>query len=224
MTYHSPTCRTIALGSLLFLALMIGALRSAEIVKLIGAPLLVLPEELHLIERLHAADVAHFSFDGPMEMVLNFTQPGRFAIYTDNTNYLLSTNARIQDEKPPLIHVFEASSGSEIPVYYFMRGVKPYDTRFARGRPIYGFEIERAGRYVVTSAWMEAAISLAPDYTTGKEGLLTAAYLIQTGILLLPVGLLLYRRYRLDLERARELDSLKRIQPGDFWQQYKNRK
>jgi hypothetical protein len=225
MKYQNPTCRSIALGGILFLALMIGALRSAELVKLAGSPLLLLPEKLHMIETLRSSDVIHFHYDGPMEFEVDFAKSGRYAVYTADTTFLLSTNARIQDEKPPLLHVIETSSGAETPVYYFRRGVKPFDTRFARGRPIYGFEIERPGRYVISSPWMEAALSLTPDYTTGKEGVLSAVFLLESGVLFAPLGLLLYRKYLKDRRRARQLDDLKRIDPGDFWQrQYKNRR
>jgi hypothetical protein len=223
--YQSPTCRSIALGGILFLALMIGLFRSAELIKLVGSPLLFLPEKLQLVDSLHASDVAHFNFDGPVELVLDFTNPGRYAIFTANTHLLLSTNGRIQEGKPPTIHIIEVNGGVEIPVSYFERGLRIFDTRFAPGRPIAGFQIDRPGRYLLTSPWIEARISLTPDYTSGKEGVLTAAYLLQASILFTPIGLLLYRQYRKDRTRARQLAGLKHIDGDAFWQsQFRNKK
>jgi hypothetical protein len=225
MTYRSPTCRSIVLGGIAFLALMVGALRSAEIVKLIGSPLLILPERMHLIDSLHAHDITRIDSDGELEMVLDFMRPGLYAIYTANTSLLLNTNARMDEGKLPTVHVIEANGGNEIPVHYFQRGLRIFDTRFARGRPIVGFQIERPGRYVLLSPSIEATIFLVPDYTTGKEGLLTFAYLIQTGIIFTPIAVLFYRQYRKQRERMRQLDGLKHIQGEAFWQtQFKNRK
>jgi hypothetical protein len=82
LTYHSPTFRTIALGSVLFLLLIAILLRSAEVIKLIGSPLLFLPEKLHLIECLHAYDVACVDSDGRLEVILDSSRSGRFAIFT----------------------------------------------------------------------------------------------------------------------------------------------
>jgi hypothetical protein len=225
MTYRSPTCRSIALGGIAFLALMIGALRSAEIVKLIGSPLLFLPERMHLIDNLHAGDITRIDLDGKLEMVFDFMQPGLYAIYTANTSLLLSTNARVDEGKLPTIHVVEANGGNEIPIYYFQRGLRIFDTRFARGRPILGFHIERPGRYVLLSPSIEATIFLVPDYTTGKEGLLTLAFLIQVGIIFTPIAFLFYRQYRKQRDRMRQLNGLKHIQGEVFWQtQFKNHK
>jgi hypothetical protein len=225
LTYHSPTFRTIALGSVLFLLLIAILLRSAEVIKLIGSPLLFLPEKLHLIECLHAYDVARVDSDGRLEVILNSSSSGRFAIYTGNTTLLLNTNARLAEEKPPTIHVTEANGGNEIPVYYFERSLRFFDTRFARGRPIYGFQIERPGTYVISSPSIEATIYIVPDYTTDKEGMLTAAYLIQAGILLTPAGFIFVRQYRKQRARNQQLIGLKQINGESFWKsQFKNKR
>jgi hypothetical protein len=226
MTYRSPTCRSIALGGIAFLALMVGALRSAEIVKLIGSPLLILPERMHLIDSLHANDITRIDSNGELEMVFDFMRPGLYAIYTANTSLLLNTNARIDEGKLPTVSMsLKPMAEMRFSSNTSERGLRIFDTRFARGRPIVGFQIERPGRYVLLSPSIEATIFLVPDYTTGKEGLLTLAYLFQAGIIFTPIAVLFYRQYRKQRHRMRQLDGLKHIQGKAFWQrQFKNRK
>jgi hypothetical protein len=64
-----------------------------------------------------------------------------------------------------------------------------------------------------------------PDYTTDKEGMLTAAYLIQAGILLTPAGFIIVRQYRKQRARNQQLIGLKQINGESFWKsQFKNKR
>jgi hypothetical protein len=75
-------------------------------------------------------------------------------------------------------------------------GLRLYDTPFARGRPLYGFEIEQAGTYHLIYSRRPVMVSFVPDYTTGRESVLAWSIGIQFGVILAVICGLLYRRRR----------------------------
>jgi hypothetical protein len=76
----------------------------------------------------------------------------------------------------------------------------PYDDPRAPGRPVLMFAIDEPGTYALSHPRRNLTVSLVPDRTTGREGLIAAAAVVQLALLAAPVAILLGRPW---LERRR---------------------
>jgi hypothetical protein len=102
-------------------------------------------------------------------------------------------------------------TGERIRMTEVERGLRIYDTPFARGRPIYRFEIEQAGTYHLIYSRRPVRVSFVPDYTTGRESVLAWSIGMQFGVILAVIcGLLYWRWHRRRRRRQRLLVEMVR--------------
>jgi hypothetical protein len=112
------------------------------------------------------------------------------------------------------------TTGETIKVLSVERGMRPYDTPLAEGRPIFAFEVDAPDIFEFWYPSRSASISIVPDYTTGKEPIIVLAYILQIAILVVPFGIVYYRRYQRQRTRIKNIEgsqAQKRAQGETFW-------
>lgn len=224
--YRPPSIRAIVAGVIIFTALLIVLCSLSEVVKLVGSPFLYIPARLGLIQRVtrdqvRALDLASGS------TVLDFTPAGRYAVFTIDYDLLVLTDGLLSAHAAPWLRLKSQETGKSVAVSFIERGLRPYDTPFARGRPIFTFYIEAPGRYVMTYPARNATIFIVPDYTTGKEKTIALAYFLQIAVIGAFLGGLFYPRLRRYWIYQREIAAerrQKRIAADAFWQTEVRRK
>ena len=191
--YRPPRIRTIALGIAIFVLFLIAVCSLSQGVKWAGSALLFLPERLGLVRTARPAEIFTFDISHSPSQV-EFARAGLYQVYTSDYDLLVISDQLAKADAPPWVTVTGAQGGAPVPVSHITRGLLPYDTPYAPGRPVIEVDIPEPGKYVLDYPTRRAVISMVPDYVTGHEALITICYAVQLLILVLPVALLLYRR------------------------------
>jgi len=212
-----PKIISIVIGVFLFTALLAFLLSLGEVVKLAGAPFLFLPVKLGLVEEVTAADVVNFNLDSH-NTTLEFKSPGRYAVYTADLDLLEIANALEASGAEPWLKVQNQAGDQAVAIAFVRRGLTPFDSALARGRPVFTFIIETPGVYVLRHPARNAVATILPDAITGKEEVLTLAYILQAVLLLGLAGAIFYWARSRRLKRIRAIQQLKHIQGEAFWQ------
>ena len=216
-SFRAPRIRDIAIGIVAFLILL-GLIRSVSVwVKIVGMPFLYIPSKLGLVQMVSPEDVQVYHLTTTPGQV-DFTGAGRYAVFTNDLDLLMINDLLIASDSPPWLTVTSQASGVSMPVSFVKRGLLPYDTPYAKGRPVLTIEISRPGVYLLTHPTRDALISFVPDYTTGKEGGIVAAYIIQLAIILGVLGAVFYPRYQRRKAAQRAAQQQKRRESDRFWQ------
>ncbi len=217
-SYQPPAFRNILIGIVLagaLVFLLVGAL--AQVVKWAGQPFLILPSMLGLTGLVMPADVQHASLN-TLGDTLQFNHAGRYALYTSNWDLLELTEKSLQQQRKPWLVITSQMSGTEVPVSYVERGLRPYDTPFAPGRPVMTFVIPAFGFYTVRHPDSAAGIALAPDYTTGREAAVAWLMAAQAALVALSLAVVSGQRYA-RRRTVRQAEQEARRQAADaFWQ------
>ncbi len=230
--YRSPRVYAVLLGMIVFTLLLMVFCFLSETVKYIGAPFLFLPERLGLIEVASREEVVRIEMSSG-STVLDFERPGKYAVYTKDYDLLVITDSLRQanknilnpEDKHAWLTITSVDSGEPTLIGFFYRGLRPFDSPLARGRPILYFEIETPGQYQLQYSSRTAVFYIVPDYTTGKEGILYLIYLVEIGVLLIPVWILYSGYLQQKKEKTQEIQSLKQIRGDDFWKnEYQKKK
>ncbi len=199
---QAPKFRSILLGIALFLILVVFVCSLADVVKLIGAPLLFFPAKLGLIQDVTSDDVVNVKL-ATTPSRFNLYRPGPYAIYESDIDLLELTDAMSKSHTSPWVKIKALSTGESIPVMYVERGLLPFDSALVRGRPIFTFDITTPGTYEMSHITRPAStVSILPDAVTGHEALIVFAAIIQLATVLSPlmvVGLRRYRQYQIEL-------------------------
>lgn len=226
---NEPPKLRSAIGAAIFIVIVFVVLaRSVEIAKIVGYPFLLIPDMLGLVERVAREDVQEVRIRS-----VEITNPGRYAIYTTDVDWFF---AKVNAEKPWL-SLTESETGKQAVVAFVERGPRPYDTPFAKGKPIFTFKVETPGVYQISWSlsgidWEasggsefisqgsdgQTVIFIVPDYTTGHETTLTLAYVLQIAVIVGPPGIVYYRRYQVRRKSWKALQEEKRRQSDKFWQ------
>jgi len=186
--YRDPKIRSVVLGIALFAVFLVAVCSLPQVVKTIGAGLLYLPSRLGLVEMVRRDQVQAFKTRTAPPQV-EFSQAGRYAVYTDDYDLLVVTDEIIRTGAAPWLVLTDPATNADIRVVGVERGLMPYDSPFAAGRPIFTFEIAEPGLYAMALPRREAAIYILPDATTGKERTILLAFAVELAILGLAVGL-----------------------------------
>jgi len=185
----------MALGILAFLLILAFFGYLGDIAKWLGLPFVFIPSQLGLTNMVTPAEVMQFNLASAPTTV-NFTRPGRYAVYANDYDLLVTTDLLIEAEAMPWLTIMSQETGKRINVAFISRGLMPYDTPFARGRPIMTFIIKTAGVYGMNHPAKPADIFITPDYTSENEALIRLLFLLQVGLIALVLGVLYYRRQR----------------------------
>ena len=108
-------------------------------------------------------------------------------------------------------------SGETLPIGYIHRGLMPFDSLLAQGRPVLNFEIKTPGRYELKYSTRQALFYVLPDYTTGKERTIYLIYVVEFALLLIPIWMLYSGFSQRRKEKTQEIQNLKQIRGEDFW-------
>jgi hypothetical protein len=215
--YRPPNARSIVLGIILFVVLILTLCSLSEVTKTAGSLLMFLPSRLGWIEPVHRADVQRIDLNPPPPE-LQFMRPGRYAVYTIDYDLLVITDQLMNAEEGHPWLKLTGPDGQALPVAFVRRGLLPFDSPLAKGRPVFTFIVPQAGSYRLTTLNRPVEIGIVPDVTTGREGLILFLFAAQLLILAVPVISWIQRNRRLNRQRVAEVVQLKRIRGDEFWQ------
>jgi hypothetical protein len=221
--YNPPLVRNILLGILAALAFFLMFNYLSQLVKWGGATMLFLPARLGIIRQASFSEVIQVDFSTSPTQV-SFPRAGQYAFYTSNHDLLVITDMLIEAEGKPWL-VLTSESGQKVPVAFIARGLMPYDTPLASGRPIYTLQIPQAGNYTIAHPTRPLlTVQFVPDYVTGKERLHSSILTIETlGLIALGVFLVYRRRNKVE-GRFKAARREKRQQVDAFWKEQRQKK
>jgi hypothetical protein len=211
----SPTLLSIFLGIIACIATLffIGNLGTA--VKWVGNVFLFLPSKVGLIQTVRANEVIPVDFSTNPSSVY-FPKAGAYDLYTDNLDLLTITNSLNENERAWLEVI--PAEGQETPqVLFFERGLYPYDTPYAKGRPIYYLYLEQPGYYLITHPTRQDTVYFVPDYNTFNEAKLVAVYIVELSLILIPTGTFAYRRWQARTAPVRLARQQRREEVESYW-------
>ena len=201
-----PRLRSIALGILIIVIGVVLLCSASSVVKWAGAPFLVLPRVLGILESVRNDEIVAVPMAAPPTAV-TFPRAESYAVYVSDLSLLEITNQLIESGSPPWLVVQRAATGESIAVKLVERGLLPYDEPRAPGRPALTFEILEPGVYAFSHPGREFAFYLVPDRTTGREAVIVASFGIQLALLALPLFLVFGRPW---LDRRRRWQAHQR--------------
>ena len=211
-----PAVISILIGVGIFAGLLCVSFYMGEAVKVIGAPFLFLPTQLGLVDRINPAAVVRWDLNSH-ETILKFNEAGPYVLYVADLDLLEISNGIEKNNAEPWLMVVNRQDRQKVQVNPIRRGLAPFDSVLARGRPVYSFSIPAPGIYELRHPARHEPVSLLPDTVTGRETVLWLAYLVQIAILAALVALLTLRSQRKQRRRLREIQSLKHIDGENFW-------
>ena len=217
--YQPPSFRNIIIANVIFLVLLGSLCTFPSTVKRVGDVFLYIPSQLGLVQRVMPGEIRTIDLRTASPALLEITTPGQYAVFADSYE-LLMINTLSGENAWSWLDVKSRTTDEPVKVFPVERGIRPYDTPFAEGRPIFVFEINAPGSYEIAYLTRYAFISIVPDYTTGKEQVIVLAYVLQIAILLAPWGIAYYRRYQRQRIRIKDIEGpqvQRRAQGEAFW-------
>ena len=208
-SYRNPTLRSIGAGIVVFILLLAFFSILPSAVKWAGYPLLYLPARLGLVRQVAPADVQNFDLAAFSSQVVA-SEAGRYAIYTADRE-LLELDIAAQRA---WLKVTSQVTGESVPVELVVRGLRPYDTPYAPGRPVLSFAVDTPGVYEFSrlSLTPPEFVAVVPDYVTGKERVILFLALLQLAVVLGPPAYFLARRRLARLHEAKVTQALQRAE------------
>ncbi len=215
-TYQSPKVYPITIGIVVFVLFLILMCSLMNLIKTAGYTLMWLPEKLGVLQVAHKDEVTviHMN-DGPLSTVV-FTRPGWYQIYTNDYDLLLASDSMASHGGTPWVNVRDPS-GTLIDAVFIERGLRPYNSPFAKGRPVLAVQVIQPGAYRLRHPTKVADMSIVPDYTTGSEVNIYLFYVLQLGLVLLPFAYLIWKAQARSAQQVKSVKQLKRIRGEDFW-------
>ena len=214
--YRSPNIRSIIIGIVLFAVFLVAVCSLPQVVKTIGAGLLYLPSRLGLVEMVRRDQVQAFDMRTAPPQV-EFSQAGRYAVYTGDYDLLVLTDEINREGADPWLVLTDPGTNANLRVVGVERGLMPYDSPYAAGRPIFTFVITEPGLYAMVFPRREASFSILPDTTTGKERTILLAYAVELAILGLAVGLPYWRAVKARRARIASMLPPRPPEADAFW-------
>jgi hypothetical protein len=222
-TTRTPRLRDILLAVVALVALIVAFINLGAVVKFVGAGLLLIPSGLGIVQRVGVEDISTYDLSSSPTL-LGISQPGRYAVYAYDYDLLTMSDQLEEAKAEPWITMKSQITGEAVPVTFVERGMRMYDTPLAKGRPVLSFVIDKPGVYVMLHPSKQATISIVRDYVTGKEGILTLIYLVEIGLLLMPLMLILLRRYTARREARKRAQEAARERGEAFWRSRSTRR
>jgi hypothetical protein len=220
MTFSAPKAprfRDMLLAILVLIVLVFAFINLGAVVKFVGAGLMVIPSTLGVVKQVGPQEVFAYDLQTSPTMV-GIGQPGRYAVYAYDYDLLTVSDQLDLASAPPWITLKSQVTGEKAPVTFVKRGLRPYDTPLAKGRPVLSFVIARPGMYVMQHPTRPTVIYIVRDYVTGKEGLLAAVLLVEIGLVAIAVGVPFLRRYLARREARKRSQQEARQRAEAFWQ------
>lgn len=200
--YQPPQFRNIVIGSIAFIALVGLFCNIASVIKRVGDVFIYIPAQLGLVQRITPEEI--IPIDSPT--MIETLQPGSYMIYRSTFG-----SALVNERDEILFNIRSQTSAEQIKIVRVGRGLRPYDTPFAEGRPVLEFVIPAADQYEITfeghPSELGYGVTLVPDYTTGKELTISLVYIFQIVILLILLGIVFYPRYQRYRARIQRIEA-----------------
>ena len=215
---RSPRLRDIFIALVVLIALIFALINLGAVVKFVGAGFMLIPSALGIVHRVGPQEVFTYDLSGSPTLV-GISQPGRYALYAYDWDLLTTADQMEQTGAPPWITLKSQLTNEAVPVAFVSRGMRPYDTPLAKGRPVLSFVIERPGVYVMRHPAKPSTISIVRDYVTGHERPLTFAFLVQIAVIVLPLMFLYGRRYLARRNALRAAQRQRRAESDAFWRE-----
>ena len=209
------------IASLLLVPALLWALffLAPVLVKVAGAPFLVIPSALGLVQRASADEVVVLSTSA-YNTTFFLPRAGRYVIYADDVfwNRRDDTEEVRQSALVPgrkWLDIQYLETEEPIPLRVVHRGLRPYDELAARGRPMFTFQAPGPGWYSARYLYSPPAyVAVLPDYVTDKEDQLIMWIILQLGLLLTYPTIRTMKRWR----ERRETQRRKREEAERVWQ------
>ncbi len=200
--YHPPRIQNVLIGGIAFVVLLALLWNLGGVVKRVGDVFLYIPAQLGLIQRVAPQEIIRMDSPALVETL----QPGRYMVFGDGWGPTLSTASG-----EILLNIQSQTTTEDIKIVRVQRGLRPYDTPFAEGRPMLEFEIPASGAYEIIFTGhpddLDSAIEIVPDYTTGKESVLWVAYIVQISLLVIILVIVSYPRYQRRRARIQKIEA-----------------
>jgi hypothetical protein len=215
--YKQPSFFAIIGGIVLFVLLVALACSLSVTVKSVGYGLLYLPSQLGLVKVPHPQDIRRLDLVHT-PVVASFPQSGSFLIYTSNLE-LLTISLQLEDKNSKAwLKIRQVDTGQPADVQMVRRGLLPYDSPFAEGRPVLRVTIPEPGLYLLNFPTPPAArVYFVPDDVTGKEWLIWFLYAVQIAIVVGLPGWYYLSRWRREAEDLAAWRRTKRQKADEFW-------
>jgi hypothetical protein len=210
------------LAMLVLIVLVFVFINLGVVIKILGAGLMVVPSALGIVHQVGPQEVFTYDLRTNPTMV-GIGQPGRYAVYAYDYDLLTTSDQIDSSGAPPWITLESQATGEKVPVAFVKRGLRPYDTPLAKGRPALSFVITQPGIYIMRHPARLSVVSIVRDYVTGKERLLTAVLLIEIALVSAPVSVPLLRRYLARRQARRRSQQETRQRADAFWQREERR-
>lgn len=216
-SYRPARLRSIGIGIAIFVVLLLALCSLSQGVKWFGSVLLFLPERLGLVRTVRPGEVLDLEMSKSPTQV-TFARPGLYQVYTSDYDLLVISDQLATSDAPPWVRITQVDGGPPVLVTYIKRGLLPFDTPHAAGRPVMEIEIIEPGSYTLDYPTRKATMSLAPNYASGRETLIYAAFGVQIFLLALPFLRMLLRRE----QQTRSLVRAKRRQSLEHFEKLRN--
>jgi hypothetical protein len=215
--YKQPTFLGIMAGILLFVLLVALACSLSTTVKTLGYALLYVPSRLGWVQSVRPDDIRRLDLVHT-PVVANFPESGTFLVYTSNLELLTISLQLEESNNRAWLKVTQVGTGQPADVQLVKRGLLPFDTPFAEGRPVMRLVIPQAGLYQLNFPTPPAArIYFVPDTITGKEWLIWLVYALEIAIVVGAPAWFYLRRWRREAEDLAAWRRTKRQQADEFW-------
>jgi len=214
--YRDPAIRNVILGILLFAVILLTVCSLPQVVKTLGAGLLYLPSRLGLVEMVPRDQVQAIDMRSSSPQV-DLPQARRYTVYTDDYDLLVMSDQILRIGAEPWLVVLSPGTHTELRLTGVERGLMPYDSPYAAGRPVFTFEVIEPGVHDLIYPRRWVTFYILPDTTSGKERLILLAFAVEVAILGTAVGLLYWRAVRNRRARLTSMLPPRPAQADDFW-------
>jgi hypothetical protein len=216
--YRPSSARAIIFGIIGFIILLAIVCGLSEVIKSIGTPFMILPEELGWIPKVNRDDVV--TIDMKMSSIrIPFERTGNYAVYGYDYDLLLLTDEMARSNAHPWLNIQNIATSEKINPEFTTRALLPFDSILVRGRPLFQFNISQPGEYQLSFPSRYATIFLLPDQVTGHLGVILFATVVQLSIIAIPITAFLRNIFRKKRARVAEIRNLKRTSNEQFWQE-----
>jgi hypothetical protein len=217
--YKPPGFLPIVGGVILFIVLLGLACSISTTVKAIGYGLLYVPSKLGWVEVPGPESIRRLDLVST-PVLARFDKPGTYEVFTSSYE-LLSISLQLEaSSTTSWFHVVSVDTGKPSQIYNVTRGLMPFDSPFAEGRPVLRVSIDEPGMYRLSFPTPPAArVYFVPDTTTGKEWLIWLIYLGEVGLIVGVPGWFYIRSWRSEAEDLAAMRSAWRVRADSFWEE-----
>lgn len=222
--YRRAGVLQILVGIVIFVLLLGAICTLSALVKRAGNALLYVPGWIGLIHRVTPAEVRELDLTSSPVMA-QFDRAGAYQIYTSDYDLLnISMQMEGGSTTKSWLKVIPTGSDSSLPVAFVSRGLMPFDSPYAGGRPVLRFELPKPGRYELVFPTRKASIYFVPDEVTGREWVYWLIFATEAFVVLFLPGRFLVLRVAEDRSAFDEHRRTQRARADAFWEREERRR